>query len=115
MCNATDLATECVNPHEKRAFAERLLLYDRHPGGIGITKKVQLLFRELLTAALELISTCNCLSSSGCPNCIQALSCSEYNEVLHKDAAILILKSVIEAEMSYFEGREDSSNNFTAV
>ncbi|XP_074577358.1 uncharacterized protein LOC141833761 [Curcuma longa] len=115
MCNATDLATECVNPHEKRAFAERLLLYDRHPGGIGITKKVQMLFRELLTAASELISTCNCLSSSGCPNCIQALSCSEYNEVLHKDAAILILKSVIEAEMSYFEAREDSSNNFTAV
>ncbi|KAG6535035.1 hypothetical protein ZIOFF_008953 [Zingiber officinale] len=124
MCNATDLATECVNPHEKRAFSERLLLYDRHPGGIGITKKkiinacipfqVQLLFRELLTAALELVSTCNCLSSSGCPNCIQALSCSEYNEVLHKDAAILILKSVIQAEMSYFEGREDSSNNFTA-
>ncbi|KAG6530731.1 hypothetical protein ZIOFF_004489 [Zingiber officinale] len=114
MCNATDLATECVNPHEKRAFAERLLLYDRHPGGIGITKKISL-FRELLTAALELVSTCNCLSSSGCPNCIQALSCSEYNEVLHKDAAILILKSVIQAEMSYFEGREDSSNNFTAV
>lgn len=41
MCNATDLATECVNPHEKRAFAERLLLYDRHPGGIGITAQVK--------------------------------------------------------------------------
>lgn len=227
MCNATDLATECVNPHETRAFAERILLYDRHPGGIGIaaqvnasdlvtnfwlpgqlsckfcssvnninawelsfqsqgrrdapcklmyfsfhekssqtynkkcTKKeceewqkdssrydigiqmrlvryvsshimvhthnlwlwviyqVQLLFRELLTAALELISTCGCTSTSGCPNCIQVstdfcvavrffpckkfnvftktillqvFSCGEYNEVIHKDAAVLILK-----------------------
>ncbi|WOL03035.1 hypothetical protein Cni_G11755 [Canna indica] len=105
MCNGFDLATECVNPHEKRAFAERILLYDRHPGGIGITAQVQLLFRELLTAALELISSCSCLSSSGCPNCIQALSCGEYNEVLNKDAAVLILKSVIEAETLYFEGR----------
>ncbi|RZS05081.1 hypothetical protein BHM03_00035506 [Ensete ventricosum] len=40
MCNATDLATECVNPHETRAFAERILLYDRHPGGIGIAAQV---------------------------------------------------------------------------
>ncbi|URE28845.1 hypothetical protein MUK42_17433 [Musa troglodytarum] len=92
MCNATDLATECVNPHETRAFAERILLYDRHPGGIGIAAQVQLLFRELLTAALELISTCGCTSTSGCPNCIQVLSCGEYNEVIHKDAAVLILK-----------------------
>ncbi|URE28843.1 hypothetical protein MUK42_17433 [Musa troglodytarum] len=108
MCNATDLATECVNPHETRAFAERILLYDRHPGGIGIAAQVQLLFRELLTAALELISTCGCTSTSGCPNCIQVLSCGEYNEVIHKDAAVLILKSVIEAETAYFEGREVS-------
>ncbi|CAL9107439.1 unnamed protein product [Musa textilis] len=75
MCNATDLATECVNPHETRAFAERILLYDRHPGGIGIAAQVQLLFRELLTAALELISTCGCSSTSGCPNCIQTICC----------------------------------------
>ncbi|XP_018685896.1 uncharacterized protein LOC103993793 isoform X1 [Musa acuminata AAA Group] len=108
MCNATDLATECVNPHETRAFAERILLYDRHPGGIGIAAQVQLLFRELLTAALELISTCGCTSTSGCPNCIQVLSCGEYNEVIHKDAAVLILKSVIKAETAYFEGGQVS-------
>ncbi|THU68520.1 hypothetical protein C4D60_Mb08t04750 [Musa balbisiana] len=108
MCNATDLATECVNPHETRAFAERILLYDRHPGGIGIAAQVQLLFRELLTAALELISTCGCTSTSGCPNCIQVFSCGEYNEVIHKDAAVLILKSVIEAETAFFEGGQVS-------
>ncbi|CAL9153545.1 unnamed protein product [Musa hybrid cultivar] len=108
MCNATDLATECVNPHETRAFAERILLYDRHPGGIGIAAQVQLLFRELLTGALELISTCGCTSTSGCPNCIQVLSCGEYNEVIHKDAAVLILKSVIKAETAYFEGGQVS-------
>lgn len=40
MCNASDLGTECANPHDARAIPERLLLYDRHPGGIGITLQV---------------------------------------------------------------------------
>ncbi|XP_020090142.1 uncharacterized protein LOC109711479 isoform X2 [Ananas comosus] len=109
MCNASDLGTECANPHDARAIPERLLLYDRHPGGIGITLQVQILFGELLIAALELVSTCSCSSSVGCPNCIQTLSCGEYNEVLDKETAIVILKGVIESERSYFQSSEDSS------
>jgi hypothetical protein len=79
--------------------------------------QVQSLFGELLIAALELISSCNCTGSAGCPNCIQvrvmlnpnlvgrwylrsdayflffqSLTCSEYNEVLDREAAILIMK-----------------------
>ncbi|KAK9105190.1 hypothetical protein Scep_022034 [Stephania cephalantha] len=38
------------------------------------------------------------LKETGCPNCIQILSCGEYNEVLEKRTAIVILKGVIEAE-----------------
>ncbi|KAJ6813656.1 uncharacterized protein M6B38_142540 [Iris pallida] len=98
MCNASDMSTECANPHETRKFPERLLLYDKHPGGIGITTQIQMLFGELLTAALELVSTCSCSSLVGCPNCVQALLCSEYNEVLDKKAAIIILEGVIESE-----------------
>ncbi|VAH43937.1 unnamed protein product [Triticum turgidum subsp. durum] len=92
MCSASDLGTECVNPHETRGMPERILLYDKHPGGIGLATQVKKLFGELLLAALELVSTCSCASASGCPNCIQSLTCSEYNEVLDKEAAILILK-----------------------
>nr|CAD1817944.1 unnamed protein product [Ananas comosus var. bracteatus] len=105
MCNVSDLGTECANPHDARAIPERLLLYDRHPGGIGITLQVQILFGELLIAALELVSICSCSSSVGCPNCIQTLSCGEYNEVLDKETAIVILKGVIESERSYFQSR----------
>lgn len=105
MCNTSDLGTECANPHETRSIPERILLFDQHPGGIGITAQVQLLFGELLTAALELVSTCNCMSRSGCPNCVQVLSCGEYNEVLDKEAAIVILEGVVKAEMSFFEGK----------
>ncbi|XP_010936422.1 uncharacterized protein [Elaeis guineensis] len=114
MCNTFDLGTECANPHETRAVPERILLYDQHPGGIGITAQVQLLFGELLTAALELVSTCNCMSCSGCPHCVQVLSCGEYNEVLDKEAAIVILEGVIEAEKSYFEGKAKCCENSAA-
>ncbi|XP_062187156.1 uncharacterized protein LOC133890681 isoform X1 [Phragmites australis] len=109
MCSASDLGTECANPHETRGVPDRILLYDRHPGGIGIASQAQMLFGELLLAALELVSTCNCTSAAGCPNCIQSLTCSEYNEVLEKEAAILILKGVIDHERSYFEA-EDASH-----
>ncbi|XP_020572904.1 uncharacterized protein LOC110019546 isoform X2 [Phalaenopsis equestris] len=98
MCNTSDLGTECANPHETRDIPERLLLYDQHSGGIGLSLQIQRLFRELLIAASELVSTCSCSHSAGCPNCVQVLTCSEYNEVLDKKAAIIILDGVIEAE-----------------
>lgn len=40
-CNASDLGTECANPHDKRAIPERILLYDQHPGGIGLAWQVK--------------------------------------------------------------------------
>jgi hypothetical protein len=40
MCNPSDLGSECANPHDTRYFPERLLLFDRHPGGIGIAAQV---------------------------------------------------------------------------
>ncbi|XP_020548694.1 uncharacterized protein LOC105158042 isoform X2 [Sesamum indicum] len=100
ICNQSDLASECANPHDSRYVPERILLYDPHPGGTGISKKVQPLFMELLTAALELLSSCHCSGDAGCPNCVQRLACSEYNEVLHKDAALMIIKGVIDAEQT---------------
>ena len=40
MCSASDLGTECANPHETRGIPDRILLYDKHPGGIGIASQV---------------------------------------------------------------------------
>lgn len=40
MCSASDIGTECANPHEARGIPDRILLYDRHPGGIGIASQV---------------------------------------------------------------------------
>ncbi|XP_026381093.1 uncharacterized protein LOC113275747 isoform X3 [Papaver somniferum] len=107
-CNSSDMGTECANPHDTRYFPERILLYDQHPGGIGLSAQVQPLFRELLGAALELVTGGCCSMNVGCPNCVQTLSCHEYNEVLDKSAAIMILKGVIETEDLYFNKRPAS-------
>ncbi|XP_022135057.1 uncharacterized protein LOC111007140 isoform X2 [Momordica charantia] len=101
ICNMSDLAPECANPHDTRYFPERILLYDQHPGGTGMSVQIQPVFIELLNAALELLTSCCCLGETGCPNCVQSLACHEYNEVLHKDAASLIIKGVLDAEKSY--------------
>ncbi|KAL4584143.1 hypothetical protein LXL04_008733 [Taraxacum kok-saghyz] len=102
ICNSSDLGSECVNPHDTRYIPERILLYDSRPGGTGISAQVQPIFTRLLSAALELITSCCCSGDAGCPNCVQNLSCHEYNEVLHKDAAMMIIKGVLELEKSNF-------------
>ncbi|KAL6559538.1 hypothetical protein OROGR_004670 [Orobanche gracilis] len=108
ICNQSDLASECPNSHDNHYVPERILLYDPHVGGTGISAKVQPLFMEMLTAASELLSSCDCSGEAGCPNCIQNVSCCQYNEVLHKDAALMIIKGVLDAEQSNLNKNADS-------
>ncbi|EEH56579.1 uncharacterized protein MICPUCDRAFT_10111, partial [Micromonas pusilla CCMP1545] len=61
MADASDVGAECDNPHHDGHYrASRLLIYDRHPGGVGIARQAAGLFRELLVAALELVEGCGC-------------------------------------------------------
>lgn len=41
LCDATDMGTECDNPYDSRFRPERLLLYDKHPGGIGLAAQAR--------------------------------------------------------------------------
>ncbi|CAI0556569.1 unnamed protein product [Linum tenue] len=108
-CNYSDLAPECPNLHDNRYFPERILVYEQHPGGTGVSKQVQPYFSELLNAALELLTSCSCHGYTGCPNCVQSVVCHEYNEVIHKEAAIMIIKGVLVAEKSYFAELDNCS------
>ncbi|KMT10853.1 hypothetical protein BVRB_5g113540 isoform A [Beta vulgaris subsp. vulgaris] len=101
ICDSSDLAPECANPHETRYAPERILLYDQRPGGTGISMRIQPVFDDMLTSALDMLTSCYCSADAGCPNCVQTLACQEYNELLHKDAAIMIIKGVLEAEDLY--------------
>ncbi|CAI6004397.1 unnamed protein product [Closterium sp. NIES-65] len=39
-CMASDMGVECASPYDSRFFPQRLLLYDKHPGGIGLAVQV---------------------------------------------------------------------------
>ena len=41
LCNSTDLGAECDNPYDTRFRPERLLIFDKHPGGIGLARQVR--------------------------------------------------------------------------
>ncbi|CAN1796235.1 Uncharacterized ATP-dependent helicase YprA [Linum perenne] len=96
-------APECPHPHGTHYFPERILVYDQHPGGTGVSKQIQPYFTELLNAALELLTSCHCHGYKGCPNCVQSVVCHQYNDMIHKEAAIMIIRGVLDAEKSYFE------------
>lgn len=39
-CNPADMRAECDNPYATRFRPERLLMYDSHPGGLGLSAEV---------------------------------------------------------------------------
>ena len=54
LCNSSDLGAECDNPYDTRFRPERLLIYDKHPGGIGLAKQVCPCLTEISSCATSL-------------------------------------------------------------
>ena len=50
------------------------------------------LFPELCREALSLVLSCPCPYQRGCPSCVQHLNCSNYNAVINKQGAQLVLQ-----------------------
>ncbi|KAL6746607.1 hypothetical protein V8C86DRAFT_1481591 [Haematococcus lacustris] len=98
ICNAKDVGTECDNPYDTRYRPERLLIFDKLPGGIGIALQAAPLFPKLLQRALDLVRGCPCTYEKGCPACVQHLDCKNYNAVLNKQATVLVLEQCLAAE-----------------
>jgi DEAD/DEAH box helicase domain-containing protein len=66
-----------------------ILIYDGHPGGVGITRQGFLRFESLVGDAHRLIAECPC--ESGCPSCVQSPKCGNGNEPLDKAGAVALL------------------------
>ncbi|GLI69803.1 hypothetical protein VaNZ11_014504 [Volvox africanus] len=103
IANARDLGTECDNPYDARYRVERLLVYDKHRGGMGLSVAAAPLFPALLERAHRLVSECSCPYAKGCPQCVQHLECRNYNAVLSKTAAEVVLRHVLEQERAHVE------------
>ena len=71
-----------------------VFIYDGYQGGVGISEKGFELITELLTRALELITSCDC--EEGCPACIHSPKCGAGNKPLDKKASRLILEMLLD-------------------
>ncbi|EON72440.1 DEAD/DEAH box helicase [Lysinibacillus sphaericus] len=68
-CDSSDVA---VVPQVKATHNEQptFFVYDKYPGGIGLSEKVYELWEELLVKTQHHVANCPC--ESGCPSCIGA-------------------------------------------
>jgi DEAD/DEAH box helicase domain-containing protein len=93
MCDRLDIGGLSTPDHPDTGQAQ-VFIYDAFPGGVGIAEKGFELMAELWKATLETISECPC--EFGCPSCIQSPKCGNNNEPLDKEAAVLILRGLLE-------------------
>lgn len=70
-------------------FRPAVFVFDRTPGGIGLTESLYLNRRQWIEAAADLLTGCPC--TEGCPSCLLSSSCESGNEHLSKQEAIRIL------------------------
>ncbi len=71
-----------------------IFLYDRYPGGVGLSKKIYETMKPVISEALRLIDLCPCYA--GCPSCIGVEGSSES---MKKDAYFLLSKLRDEANV----------------
>ena len=75
--------------------APTVFVYDGHPGGAGFAERAYATAAAWLTATREAIAGCGC--ETGCPSCVQSPKCGNGNNPLAKDAAVLVLDTVLQA------------------
>lgn len=69
-----------------------LFVFDRTPGGVGIAEKLFANLAPWSNAALQMVSSCECLT--GCPSCLLSARCECSNDVLDKGGTIGYLKEL---------------------
>lgn len=89
MCDSSDLH---VVPQVKAVHSGKptVFLYDRYPGGIGLSENVYHSVQHLLKEAKSLIERCSC--EEGCPSCVGSPDGADLNG---KQAALKILKLIL--------------------
>ena len=79
--------------HRNPFFEPNIYLYDKYPGGIGLSEPLYRLSAALLQNTRKLIESCPC--ESGCPSCVGPVG--EIGEK-GKEVALAILRSLAESE-----------------
>jgi DEAD/DEAH box helicase domain-containing protein len=87
-CDRGDLGSAWF-PLEPETLGAAVYVYDRAPGGVGLTDALFAQADEWLNDARDLLANCPC--AEGCPECLLSLRCEVRNELLSKAGALALL------------------------
>ncbi len=90
MCAQKDLGVHCEDKSSLALGAPVVVVYDKVPGGIGLSRKLYELHDKLIGAALDRVMHCSC--ENGCPACVGPVA---ENGLGAKAEAIAILKELV--------------------
>ncbi|MGM0873940.1 MAG: DEAD/DEAH box helicase [Bacillota bacterium] len=89
MCDPSDLHViaqiKAIHNNKPTIF-----LYDRYPGGVGLSKKIYETMNSVLSEAIQLLTSCPC--NEGCPSCIGTESISNSIKI---DTHLLLTKLLL--------------------
>jgi DEAD/DEAH box helicase domain-containing protein len=71
-------------------FAPAIFIFDRTPGGVGLSEKLFDSLTGWLSGAYQLLTSCTC--EEGCPACLLSARCEANNEMLSKREALQLLQ-----------------------
>ncbi len=77
-------------PLNAQLASPAIFIYDGHPGGIGLSRRLYDGLEALLARTLETLRQCPC--EEGCPSCIHSPKCGNGNKPLDKAGAAYVLE-----------------------
>lgn len=80
---------EDIEGHSATLPGSRIVLFDRHPGGLGFVRAAFDVVEDLVSRAAEAIAACDC--DDGCPGCVHDGRCLRTREDVSKAGARLLL------------------------
>ena len=92
MCDRWDIGGLSTNVHMQTG-RPTIFIYDGHPGGVGISRRVYEEFERLVGDAARLVGECPC--EEGCPSCVQSPKCGNLNDHLHKGGSIELMTQML--------------------
>jgi DEAD/DEAH box helicase domain-containing protein len=93
MCDRWDIGGLSTNLHFQTG-RPTVFVYDGHPGGVGITKRGFEQLEGWVADTAKLLAGCPC--EQGCPSCVQSPKCGNLNEFLDKEAALTLVRRMLE-------------------
>lgn len=94
MMDKNDLGGQSVWNHSEFDNAA-VIIYDGIAGGLGFSKSIYKKFEQIAANTNDMIHTCGCPGTEGCPACVMSSNCGDNNEPLHTAQATRLFDELL--------------------